>query len=107
MRRDFAAVQDHEPFDQRQPNAQAALGAVGCSLALGKQLKGPLEQRWRHALQRRSVRPWAAFADGCQCDRATVETIEARMRIESIERGSWKGMPPIVKPLVWGSARPR
>jgi hypothetical protein len=29
------------------------------------------------------------------------------MRIESIERGSWKGMPPIVKPLVWGSATPR
>jgi SAM-dependent methyltransferase len=65
------------------------------------------EQRWRQALQRRSVRPCAAFADGCQCDRATVETIEARMRIESIERGSWKGMPPIVKPLVWGSATPR
>jgi ubiquinone/menaquinone biosynthesis C-methylase UbiE len=65
------------------------------------------EKGWRQALQRRSVRPWAAFADGCQCDRATVETIEARMRIASIERGSWKGMPAIVKPLVWGSAAPR
>jgi SAM-dependent methyltransferase len=65
------------------------------------------EKGWRQALQRRSVRSWAAFADGCQCDRATVETIEARMRIASIERGSWKGMPAIVKPLVWGSAAPR
>ncbi len=65
------------------------------------------EQPWRQALQRRSVRPWAAFADGCQCDRETLTTIEAQMRIASIERGSWKGMPAIVKPLVWGSATPR
>jgi SAM-dependent methyltransferase len=63
--------------------------------------------RWRQALQRRSVRPWAAFADGCQCDRPTLATIEAQMRIASIERGSWKGMPAIVKPLVWGCAAPR
>jgi SAM-dependent methyltransferase len=59
---------------------------------------------WRAAMQRRSVRPWAAFADGCQCDRDTLGTIEAQMRIESIERGAWKGMPAIVKPLVWGKA---
>lgn len=64
------------------------------------------DQGWRRALQRRSVRPWAAFADGCQCDRETVKTIEAQMRIESIDRGSWRGMPPIVKPLVWGRAWP-
>ena len=62
---------------------------------------------WRRTLQHRSVRPWAAFADGCQCDRPTVATIEAQMRIESIERGKWRGMPAIVKPLVWGSAGPR
>ena len=65
------------------------------------------DQGWRRAMQRRSVRPWAAFADGCQCDRPTLATIEAKMRIASIERGSWKGMPAIVKPLVWGSAAPR
>jgi SAM-dependent methyltransferase len=62
------------------------------------------EPGWRRALQRRSVRPWAAFADGCQCDRETLGTIEARMRIESVERGAWKGMPAIVKPLIWGKA---
>jgi ubiquinone/menaquinone biosynthesis C-methylase UbiE len=65
------------------------------------------DQRWRRTLQRRSVRPWAAFADGCRCDRPTVETIEAQMRIESLDRGIWRGMPTIVKPLVWGSAAPR
>jgi SAM-dependent methyltransferase len=64
------------------------------------------EKGWRRALQRRSVRPWAGFADGCRCDRETVATIEAQMRIASLERGTWKGMPAIVKPLVWGTAVP-
>lgn len=59
---------------------------------------------WRRALQRRTARPWAAFADGCRCDRPTLATIEARLRVESAERGRWHGMPAIVKPLVWGSA---
>jgi SAM-dependent methyltransferase len=62
------------------------------------------EPGWRRALQRRSVRPWAAFADGCHCDRPTLGTIEARMRVESVESGSWRGMPAFVKPLVWGRA---
>jgi SAM-dependent methyltransferase len=63
------------------------------------------ETGWRLRLQRRSARAWAAFADGCQCDRPTLATIEAQMRIESVERGSWRGMPAVVKPLIWGSAR--
>jgi len=62
------------------------------------------ESGWRRTMQRRSVRPWAAFADGCQCDRETLGTIESQMRIAKVERASWKGMPAIVKPLVWGSA---
>jgi SAM-dependent methyltransferase len=62
------------------------------------------ESGWRRAMQRRSVRPWAAFADGCRCDRPTLATIESRLRVEAVERGSWRGMPAIVKPLVWGSA---
>jgi SAM-dependent methyltransferase len=59
---------------------------------------------WRRRLQDRSVRPWAAFADGCQCDRPTLATIEASMRVDSDSRASWRGMPAIVKPLVWGRA---
>jgi SAM-dependent methyltransferase len=62
------------------------------------------ESGWRATMQRRSVRPWASFADGCRCDRETLGTIEARMRIAKVERGAWKGMPAIVKPLVWGWA---
>jgi SAM-dependent methyltransferase len=61
----------------------------------------------RASLQRRSARAWASFADGCRCDRPTVETIEGALRIESIERGTWRGMPSIVKPLAWGAAVPR
>lgn len=59
---------------------------------------------WRRALQRRSARPWAAFADGCRCDRPTLATIESQLRVESVQSGRWRGMPAIVKPLVWGSA---
>ncbi|MGN6588100.1 MAG: class I SAM-dependent methyltransferase [Solirubrobacterales bacterium] len=62
------------------------------------------EPGWRRALQRRTARPWAAFADGCRCDRPTLATIEAKLQIESAEHGRWRGMPAIVKPLVWGSA---
>jgi ubiquinone/menaquinone biosynthesis C-methylase UbiE len=62
------------------------------------------EPGWRRTLQRRSVNAWASFADGCRCDRSTLETIEARMRVESVESGIWRGMPAIVKPLVWGRA---
>jgi SAM-dependent methyltransferase len=62
------------------------------------------EPGWRRGLQRRSARPWAAFADGCRCDRPTLATIESQLQVESVERGRWRGMPAIVKPLVWGSA---
>jgi SAM-dependent methyltransferase len=62
------------------------------------------EAGWRRTLQRRSVRAWAAFADGCQCDRPTLATIQSQMPVQSVERGSWRGMPAVVKPLVWGSA---
>jgi SAM-dependent methyltransferase len=62
------------------------------------------ESGWRRAVQRHSARPWAAFADGCRCDRPTLATIESQMRVESVQRGSWRGMPAIVKPLIWGSA---
>ncbi|MGN6814949.1 MAG: class I SAM-dependent methyltransferase [Solirubrobacterales bacterium] len=64
------------------------------------------EPGWRRSWQRRSARPWAAFADGCRCDRPTLATIESQLRVESVERGRWRGMPAIVKPLVWGSAQP-
>ncbi|HYC81023.1 MAG TPA: class I SAM-dependent methyltransferase [Solirubrobacterales bacterium] len=65
------------------------------------------EPGWRRRLQARSVRAWAAFADGCRCDRPTLATIETSMLVESVSRASWRGMPAIVRPLVWGSAAAR
>ncbi|MGN6275204.1 MAG: class I SAM-dependent methyltransferase [Solirubrobacterales bacterium] len=62
------------------------------------------EPGWRRSLQRRASRPWAAFADGCRCDRPTLATIESHLQVESVEHARWRGMPAIVKPLVWGSA---
>jgi ubiquinone/menaquinone biosynthesis C-methylase UbiE len=62
--------------------------------------ESPRLRRWQHRL----AGPWAAFAEGCRCDRATLETIGAAMRIESVEHDRWRGMPPLVRPLVIGSA---
>jgi ubiquinone/menaquinone biosynthesis C-methylase UbiE len=62
--------------------------------------ESPRLRRW----QQRLAEPWASFADGCRCDRATLETIKAAMRIESVEDGRWRGMPAIVGPLVYGAA---
>ncbi|HEX4306938.1 MAG TPA: class I SAM-dependent methyltransferase [Solirubrobacterales bacterium] len=59
---------------------------------------------WRRDLQRRSADAWAAFADGCRCDRPTLATIETHLHVESVEHTTWRAMPTIVKPLVWGRA---
>lgn len=58
-------------------------------------------------LQRRLAGPWASFAEGCRCDRRTVETIDRTMRLGPIERDNWRGMAPLVRPLVIGTAEPR
>jgi SAM-dependent methyltransferase len=56
--------------------------------------------RW----QDRLVRPWALYADGCQCNRPTLENIGAALRVERVERDRWRGMPAVVHPLVMGEA---
>jgi ubiquinone/menaquinone biosynthesis C-methylase UbiE len=50
------------------------------------------------------ARPWAAFAIGCRCDRSILDDITATLRLDRIEHGAWRGMPPVVRPLVIGSA---
>jgi SAM-dependent methyltransferase len=52
-------------------------------------------------------RPWAAVADGCQCNRRTVEMIEAggfEVEISSVADKAL--MPPVARPIVSGIARP-
>jgi SAM-dependent methyltransferase len=62
------------------------------------------EPGWRRNLQRSAATGWAAFADGCRCDRPTLELIRERFRTVEARTGSWRGMPAIVRPIVWGTA---
>lgn len=57
--------------------------------------------RWQDRLER----PWHFFGDGCHCNRDTVATIEAApFSVEGVERTELPKSPPIVRPLVRGSA---
>src|SRR3954451_8555273 len=57
--------------------------------------------RWQDRLER----PWHFFADGCHCNRDTVATIEAGpFTVESVDKAELPKTPPIIKPLVKGSA---
>ncbi len=57
--------------------------------------------RWQDRLER----PWKFFADGCRCNRDTVANIEASpFTVERVEHGNLPKTPPLIKPLVRGSA---
>jgi SAM-dependent methyltransferase len=59
-------------------------------------------------IQDRIARPWASVADGCQCNRRTIELIEAggfEVELKSVADKAL--MPPIARPIVAGVARPR
>jgi len=52
--------------------------------------------------------PWYFVGHGCHDNRDTAAAIGASpLQIEDLERGEVAEMPPIVKPLIWGSARPQ
>ena len=64
-------------------------------------------ERWGR-WQDRLARPWAAFASGCQCNRNTLDLLEASgMRVAEVDRRKWNGMPRLVRPLAIGSAETR
>jgi hypothetical protein len=44
------------------------------------------------------------FADGCHCNRDILALLENAMHVERVETDRWHRMPPIVHPLVMGSA---
>ena len=60
----------------------------------------PRLARW----QDRHSDVWAAIADGCRCNRETLETIASQLEIVTVERARWRGMPPLVHPLIIGKA---
>jgi ubiquinone/menaquinone biosynthesis C-methylase UbiE len=55
--------------------------------------------------QDRLEKPWRFLADGCHCNRDTVAMIEASpLELEQVEHGQLPKTPPIIRPLVRGSA---
>jgi ubiquinone/menaquinone biosynthesis C-methylase UbiE len=65
------------------------------------------ESRLLAACQDRLLGPWRRFAAGCRCNRATVELMRNCGFDIIIENAAWRGMPPIVRPLVVGQATQR
>jgi len=62
----------------------------------------PGSARWQDRLEG----PWKFFADGCRCNRDTLATIEASgsLRLEDHEAAQMPKSPPIIRPLILGSA---
>ena len=60
----------------------------------------PLLARW----QDRLARPWQRFAEGCRCNRASLELMDAcGFRVDA-RAAAWGAMPPIIRPLAIGRA---
>jgi SAM-dependent methyltransferase len=61
----------------------------------------PRLARWQDRLRG----AWESFADGCICNRPTLDLLrDAGFDVSVSERDAWRGMPPIVRPLVAGRA---
>ena len=61
-------------------------------------------ERWQNRLHG----PWRAFACGCHCNRDTLSALEATgFTATDVDRAEWTFMPPIVRPVVVGSAARR
>ena len=90
---------------------QRALGEVRRVLRPGGQLlfvehvrsDDPRLARWQDRLQPLQYR----IGHGCHCNRATLDNIRtAGFQVPEVERDTVKKAPPIVRPLIVGSAEP-
>jgi SAM-dependent methyltransferase len=87
----------------------AALREIARVLSPGGQLlfvehvrsESPVLARW----QDRLAGPWRRFARGCRCNRATGELMAScGLKLDQARQARWRGMPPIVGPLIVGRA---
>jgi ubiquinone/menaquinone biosynthesis C-methylase UbiE len=58
--------------------------------------------RFLAACQDALLRPWRGFAGGCVCNRPTLELMRACGFTVEADTAVWRGMPPIVHPLIVG-----
>jgi ubiquinone/menaquinone biosynthesis C-methylase UbiE len=91
------------------PDPAAALGEVARVLKTGGKLLFIEHVRAGEAglsgWQDRLEKPWRFLADGCHCNRDTVAMIEASaLKLEHVEQGQLPKAPPIVRPLIRGTA---
>jgi SAM-dependent methyltransferase len=93
------------------PDQTATLAEIKRVLAPGGQLlflehvrsHSPELAKWQDRLEG----PWKFLADGCRCNRDTVSAIGAAgFELDGVEQGGLPKMPPIIRPLATGSARP-
>jgi ubiquinone/menaquinone biosynthesis C-methylase UbiE len=91
------------------PNQAAALSEISRILAPGGQLlflehvraERPDLARWQDRLEK----PWRFLGDGCHCNRDTLAGIKAAgFEVGEVERDQLPKAPPIVRPLIRGSA---
>lgn len=91
------------------PNPEAALAEVARVLKPGGRMLF-IEHvrsddvglaRWQDRLEK----PWRFLGDGCHCNRDTAAAIEASpLTLGAVEQGTLPKAPPIVRPLIRGSA---
>jgi SAM-dependent methyltransferase len=60
--------------------------------------------RFLAACQDNLLQPWRRFAGGCRCNRPTVELMRTCGFAVAADDVVWRGMPPIVRPLMVGRA---